>query len=408
MPRPIQFTLILATLVFLTFPVALGLANTLIVLFMLAWVASGKFTERWHCIRSNPVSLLVLALYGLIVAGITYSSAPSADIAESLGKYAKLLIMPLLFSVLVDPLWQRRCLQAFTAAMLFVLASTWLNVWFVLPWSETQTPGWGVSHHVIGDYITQNVMMSFFVLLCLVHAIEQGSTRRRVAWVVLALLAAGSITHLSYGRTGLVLLAAALTVFVLCALRGRTAAIGLFATLIALSAAVLTSPTLTARFEAAIAEAIQSDEDNQSSIGHRLYNYQMSLDLIAEKPILGWGTGAYRGKVCEIVEKPEWCGVFSWHPHNQYLFFGVDHGLAGIVFYIAILAAMIAVALRDKNPSSRTLLLGFTALLAVDSLINSPLWSSRESHFFILMMALLVAKSSLSRDSERARTPTLD
>ncbi len=397
--RALQVTLILATLAFLAFPVALGLANTLIVLFMLAWLVSGSFAERWAVIRSNPVPLLILALYGLVLIGISYSSAPWPDVGRSVGKYAKLLLVPLLFSVLVDPVWQRRCLHAFAAAMLFILASTWLNVWFVLPWSATQTPGWGLTHHVIGDYITQNVMMSFFVLLCLVDATEQKNPWRRGASVVIALLAAVSITHLSYGRTGVVLLMAALALFALSVLRGRTAIIGAAAATIALATATATSPAMTERFEQAIAEARQSETDNTSSIGHRLYNYRTSIELISDRPFFGWGTGAYHTKVCDIVEKPEWCEIYSWHPHNQYLLFGVNHGFAGMLLYVAIIAALVVVALRDMNRSSRTLLLGFTALLAVDSLFNSPMWSSRESHFFILMMALLLAKSSALRTS---------
>lgn len=392
---------ILATLIFLTFPVTMAPVNVLMVLFLLAWILSGHYGERWLAIRANPVAVMALLLYAVVLIGVTYTTAPAKDISLHLTKYYKLLFVPILFSVLGERAWQQRCMHAFAAAMLFILVSTWLNVWFTLPWSKTQVPGWGVSHHVIGDYITQNVMMSFFVLLSLVYARENKTIQKRCAWLAVALLAAVSITHLSQGRTGYLLLAVALSVFAFSTLKGKALWVTLFGSIFFLGAALLSSKLLTQRFELVITEVQQSDVNNLSSIGHRLYNQKKTTELIREKPLLGWGTGAYHTQTCRIVEKPEWCDVFSWHPHNQFLFFGVDHGLLGILAYLALILSMVWLALRDKDAHSRTMLLGFAGLLAVDSLFNSPLWSSRENHFFTIMMALLIARSGLALRREK-------
>lgn len=396
MNRLAQAPLVLATLLFLSFPAAVGTANTLMALFLIAFILTGNYRERWQAIRGNPVIMTALLLYGVILLGISYSSAPVWDIALHVNKYSKLFFAALLFSVLGDRDWQRRCMHAYAAAMLFILASTWLNLWFVLPWSKTQVPGWGLSHHVFGDYITQNVMMSFFVLLALVHARAQESGAGRAAWLAIALLAAVSITHLSQGRSGYLLLATALLIFAFAALRGKALWGMLIASVLGLGLALSSSPLLMQRFEKAVVEARQGDADNQTAIGHRLYNYKKVPELIMEKPLLGWGTGAYHTEICRIVEKPEWCKIFNWHPHNQFLFFGTDHGLLGMLAYAALLASMVWLALRDKEPGSRTLLLGLAGLLAVDSLANSPLWSTRENHFFTFMLALLAARSGLA------------
>jgi O-antigen ligase len=387
---------ILAVLIFLTFPVTMAPVNVLLLLFLVGWIFSGQYRERWLDIRANPAALMALAMYAVILLGVTYTTAPAKDISLHLTKYYKLLLVPLLFSVLGDRAWQQRCMQAFAAAMLFILISTWLNVWFVLPWSKTQQPGWGTSHHVIGDYITQNVMMSFFVLLSLVYSKAAKTAARRYIWAAVALLAAISITHLSQGRTGYLLVAVILVVFIFANLQGKALWIALFGGILFLGASLASSKILTQRFELAVTEAKQSDVNNQSSIGHRLYNYKKTVELISEKPILGWGTGAYHTQTCRVVEKPEWCEVFSWHPHNQFLFFGTDHGMLGILTYLSLIASMVWLALRDTNWQSRTLLLGFASLLVADSLFNSPLWSSRENHFFTIMMALLIAQSGLA------------
>jgi O-antigen ligase len=162
------------------------------------------------------------------------------------------------------------------------------------------------------------------------------------------------------------------------------------------SAALMSSELVSQRFQQARVEFQERDLNNLSSIGHRLYNYETTAELIAEKPWLGWGTGAYHTEICRVIGDPEKCTIFSWHPHNQYLFFGADHGMLGIFSYVALLISMVWFALKDKELESRVLLLGLAVLLAVDSLFNSPLWSSRESHFFLFMMALLAARSSSS------------
>jgi hypothetical protein len=387
---------ILVTLIFLAFPTTMAPVNVLLMLFLIFWILSGHYRERWAAIQANPVNVMALLVYAVIAVGVTYTSAPAKDISLHLTKYYKLLLVPLIFSVLDDRVWQQRCMQAFCAGMLFILVSTWLNVWFVLPWSKTQIPGWGISHHVVGDYITQNVMMSFFVLLSLTYAQIAKSAAKRYLWLTTGFLAAVSITHLSEGRTGYVLLAVTLVAFAFSTLKGRKLWITLIGGMLFLGVALASSKILIQRFDRAITEASQSDVNNKSSIGHRLYNYKKAIELIREKPIVGWGTGAFHSETCRIVEKQDWCDFFSWHPHNQFLFFWVENGLPGLLAYLALIASLVWLALRDKDPQSRTLLLGFAALLTVDSLFNSPLFSSRENHFFTIMMALLIARSGLA------------
>jgi O-antigen ligase len=300
---------------------------------------------------------------------------------------------------------RERALNAFAAAMAFTAACTWLNVWFQLPWSQSQNQGWGVTHHVFGDYITQNVMMALFVLLALYRA-HAGRAWVRWAWAAMAALSAVTITHLSDGRTGYVLLAVAVGVFILTQLKGKTAWLAILAGVLLLGGLLASSDTMRARFDKAIAEAKLHDTDNASSIGHRLYNYKTTPRLVAEKPWLGWGTGAYHTEICHVLDQPEQCPSFSWHPHNQYLFFAAEHGLVGVGLYLALLGSMAWLALRSKDAQARTLLLGLSALLAVNSLFNSPLWSARESHFFTLMAALLVSMAWASRQADPPRPLT--
>ncbi len=381
---------------FFAFPLSLALGNVLMLVLLLLWLVAGRHRERLLPLARNPVVVLALALYALMLLGSLYTVAPASDVALHLKKYAKLLVLVALVGVLGDETVRRRCLGAFGAAMAFILVSTYLNIWFLLPWSESQHLGLGESHHVVGDYITQNVMMSFFVLMLLTAARFEPRRLWRAALLTVAALAAISITHLSSGRTGYVLLFAVLLTFLVLATPWRWRIPAIVVCSVVALVGVATSNMAQDRLGTAVKEFTERDLDPLSSIGHRLYNVETSLALMAERPLTGWGTGAYHTKICDVVDKPEWCPIFHWHPHNQFLFFGVEHGLAGVVLLVLWIASWVWVARKIPDPRGRILLAGLAVMLSVNSLFNSPLWSARESHFFILMIALLAAAMPLS------------
>jgi O-antigen ligase len=285
--------------------------------------------------------------------------------------------------------------------MAFVLLSAFLNIWFVLPWSASKTPGWGLSHHVMYDYIIQNVMMSFFVVLALVKA-DTSYRHKKWGWCLLACMGVISITHLSQGRTGVVVLLPALMAYAANRFGWRKMLIGLPLVLSLLMAGAMSSSVMRERIEQGASEFSNRNADVFSSIGHRLYNWRTTPQLIAEKPVLGHGTGAYHTEICRFMDKPEWCDTFRWHPHNQYLYFAADYGLVGLGLYLALIASLFVAAHRSQDKSARTLLYALASILAVDSLFNSPMFSAKEAEFFLYMMALLVPMCRQAGPAEAA------
>lgn len=391
-------TILVVTLYF-AFPVAMGLANLSTLLFLITAIILLRHKEIRHALITNKMVWLLCLMYAVIIVGLTYSPATWDWKLIHIDKYAKLIYASLLIAILIAfPKLQKFALQSFVGAMLFIVVSTWLNIWFLLPWSATQTTGWGQSHHVFGDHITQNVMMSFFCALTLHYAIKSNKLSR-VFWIIASITAAVSITHLSTGRTGLIVLIASLFTYVCVITKGKWLPASIFSLIIASVFAISTSSTLQSRFGQAWAEFHNSQSDNQTSIGHRLYNYQTTPKLIAESPIIGHGTGSYHEEICRHIEDKDQCSMFSWHPHNQYLFFAAEHGIAGLAVYLMLISYMYYLGYQNKNHASGILLIVLASILATNSLINSPLWSSRENHFFLYMLALLTAMAS----SHRAR-----
>ena len=383
-------------LFFFSFVTFKPLSNLLLVgligIWSVGWLKASYRQTMRAALKGSPTIWFLLAL-ALLIGLHTWGSAGTEEwIAHHLRKYARFLYAALLMMLLWErPHWQRAAMLGFVCAMMFVLASTWLNVWFVLPWSVTKEPGWGLSHHVFGDYITQSIMMSLFVAIALAYAVESHNRGRTLLWVAIALLASVSITHLSLGRTGTLTLLVSLGTVGILLIPRRWTLLTMVCLIGALGLLLLSSDTMVDRWMLALQELENWRENTASSIGHRLFNYETALALMREKPWWGHGTGAFHTEICRFVSPESECGRFNWHPHNQFLFLGVDHGLVGVLLYAGLIFSLFRAALGAPTKMPRVVLACLASILMVNSMINSPLWSSIESQFFMFMTGLLVS-----------------
>lgn len=384
---------------FLAFPVSLGLANVLMLLALVLWALGGHWQERWQTIKGNPVAWLAFGLYAWMCVGVLYSPAAWPEIQQHLGKYFKLLFMLLVMSLLPTATWRKRATWTFALAALFILASTYANIWWQLPWSRTQNQGWGQDHTVVKDYISQGLMIAMLALLALAAAI---SNRLPVHWRVLggvvALAAIVSITHLLYGRTGYVAVLVVLAAFAVFALGGWRRVLVLVGMVVVVAGLYLSSPSLQGRVDQAVAEARNHNAEDLSSIGQRLYFAEKTWGLIQQKPLLGWGTGAYHDQFCRVADTQTWCDAGRFHPHNQVLFIWMEHGVVGLLLLLGLTLAPVARVWRESGPRA-VVLAGFSGLFLVGSLTHGSLWLSTESHFFTLMGALLASSTWTSHQT---------
>lgn len=375
-------------------PVNTALAGLMLLLILISFFFIVLLSKKLNWNWSAPVFWIAL-LFLWILIGVIYSSASFPWIFLNLSKYTKFVYAVVLVLLLsFFPQWQKRSLVGFSLAMLLTLILTLINAWVGLPWGSRAQLGWGV----FGDHITQNVMMSFFVIYCLTKISRPWINWTNFFWTLSLTLSIISITHLSTGRTGLIVLFAGLIAWVVVNFGARKIWFGLPVLIFIVGGLMLSSNLMRDRFYLALDEFRKSDVDVASNIGHRLYNYKITPQLILEKPIFGHGTGAYHTEICRFIEKPISCDAYSWHSHNQFLFFAADHGLIGVVIYLALLLSLYKLVWKSKKPQAKVLLAALTSMLIVDSLFNTPLFSSIESHFFVFMMALLVAMNSHSED----------
>lgn len=378
-------------------PTSRALFNLSAAAIVLGWVLSGRYGSRLRTMVSNPIGLPALLMAGLIVVGSSYTVAPWADVLDHWERYSKFLLVPLMVSLLDDERWRQRAWQAFFVAMLIILASTYANVWLDIPWSKTHNQGFGVDHSVFANHIAQGLVMSFFVAVGVVRFKQSARADQRLFWAIAAILAIFSVTHLSQGRAGQLALPLVLAVLALVAVppRWRLTAVAIVAVAVVLL--VWSSPVLQNRFDLVLEQINAYDFKNDyTSVGARLHMWKTSLDLIFESPWVGHGTGAYHSLAAKAFNDPVMCDIACFHPHNQLLFFGVDHGLVGIVLFLFYLYRPIRYAWGSIDAEA-VLLLSFMAVFAVDIMVHGALWIHMEAYFFFSMLALLMSSATVKK-----------
>jgi O-antigen ligase len=395
-----------AVLLLLGVPTSIALVNIGILLILIGWFLSGRWHWKFDVIRHHPITLPVVLLGALVLIGTMYTEASRAYINHHLYVYSKLPLMLMLLTLFHDTRWQRRGLLAFAVGSVVTVVSTYANIWFQVPWSDSHNQGMGVTHHVFNDYIAQGLAMSFFTALALVIAMDARNKAIRWAWVLVAAFTAFSITHLLQGRTGQVVLLA-----MFCALacvapppawRWRILALVALAAVILFSSSALLRDRVVTMF-AEFAQYVTAGVFTTST-GYRLDMWKNAIEMFMDSPLWGHGTASYRVLSEQIYADAAVCAVSCVHPHNQFLFFAVEFGVPGVAAYVLLLQRSLKTAF-DLTVRYRNLLVAFLAILFVDSFINGPFWVTTERHLFASVLPLLVAGWRCPMVSEEEPAP---
>lgn len=384
-------------------PTSRALFNIAAFLIIVGWVFSGHFDDKWRTIRHNPLFWPVVGIWGMLLFGALHTSAAWADVLEHWERYSKFFLMFMVISLLTEQRYRRWMWWAFIAACGVVLVSTYLNIFFLLPWSKTQNLGLGSDHAVFIDYIAQNLVIALFAVLLWLGAVRASAWSLRVVLLLLCGAALFSITHLTSSRIGYGVVLALVTLLPLLSIPRRWAVLAAVAAIVGLSAILFFSDLASSRIQEVFSEAASYKQGEVfTSTGARLHMWVTSFNLWMQAPWIGHGTGAYHDLAKAAFDNDAMCQIGCFHPHNQFLFFAVDHGVIGVLLFCSYLGAGALIAWR-RDQTEKTLFLAFLAIVFVDALAHGPLWLFMEAYFSFGIMALLAAgPSGLFM---RARTP---
>lgn len=377
----------------------------------MAWISLAKFLVFVFCLaylirnhihkQSDPalkelwtprILLTILLIFAL---SLVWTEGDPTVALLALVKHSKMLEILVLICLIRTAQEARLAMMAFTAGQVFLLLSSWLMVAGVpIPWNRS----------AIGLYVVFSTYLDQSIIFATTAAIywHLGSDRLWPRWLA-GLLAAAALINvllLLEGRTGYIV---ALTVLSLAAMWAMPKSMRM-GTVIATPIVTLCllyfgSTQVQERLSKIIHESQTyasqgaSASSNESSSGWRLNAWFRSIEAIQENPWRGHGVGSWTVNA-KKHEGSSATKVFgegnASNPHQEYLLWGVELGVGGLLLLLGLIGCFIRDALQFKTSIARALI-SVTSAMAVACLFNSTLYDALIGDFFCTALGLLMA-----------------
>ena len=319
----------IAAAVLLTLPWSTSITSALIVLWLLAVLPTLELASVRDSMK-HPAASLPLLLWAFLALGMLWADASWSERWDGLRHFHKLLILPLL---IIHFSRSERGLQVFAALIVsavILLVYSWASYrWPGLVWGDRR-PGVPVK-----DSLYQNmffVLASCLLLHLSITLVQTGRNALAMLSLLVVVLFLANIVVVFPSRTALVVLPLLLIVIGYQRF-GKKGALAVIASSIVLAAiAWSTSPSLRERVTELVEGTREFQREADTSESRRIEFWIKSVMAIAEKPILGHGTGSISGLFAKQAtgEKGAAAMVID-NPHNQTFAVGIQIGALGIV-----------------------------------------------------------------------------
>jgi O-antigen ligase len=386
---------------------SMAAANIGMALTVFFWLISGIWIRRFHLVRASPIFWPILALIVIIIISSTYSIAPDAYANRYYLVYGKFLFIWVLIMIHQDERWLNAILGVMFVGITAVILHTYADVYQQAPW-KAGAVGTLVIHSTLYDYIAQGIMSACAVTVAWVTIFFVKSKWIKLVAAIFLILLTFSVFFLLPSRIGQLTLVVSLLATSAVIFKRSTFIVLSLILMAMVVGVVLISPVALPKAQLIITEStayLQSGVDN-TSVGARLSMWSNSLKFIADAPLLGHGLGSYRFLSEAIYTDPALCAVTCIHPHNQLLFFMVEHGILGLILFLIIARSLLFIPLywRDQNKFIFAIFIGFLSVFLIDSFINSPLWISSLRNFYIGIFSVIFIFHSIHTQKNPIQT----
>ncbi len=334
----------------------------------------------------HPLSLLGLVLFVWIVIAMSWSSATLAEQLSSVKHYSKLLFLPLFLFAFDETKRCRWVIPGFFLALLLILLLSLLNLsglthWYVLD------PTAMFRNHIITSF-----MMAVGSFTAATYALK--APRFKGLYALLALVFATHILFLNTGRMGYLIFFALSLVFLIQHMAKKQWFIGLIVGLLILGGVISQSNVIQKQWIITQHHlSIYQKGEKETSVGLRFQFYKFASEAIAQKPLLGHGTGSYHALFNQSGHfKPDSVGCDD--PHNQYLFTWFEQGLIGLLIFLAFLGYAFFQGTKKLPPQRRFLTQGLIIAFTMGSMTDSYLFYSGTGFLFCILIAFFMTRHS--------------
>jgi heptosyltransferase-3 len=373
-----------------TAAVSTGIAMLLLALLLRPQVLA--HTRPWR----EPVMAVGLVLLAYVALRTVGEDGLAAW--HRLNQYHELLLAPLLLALWTLPLHRRIFFRTFIAGCVAASLVFWISL-PVAAWRfEAQT-----------HRISTSFALAVAAYLLVVRA---PAGARKWPWLACASFFAATVLLAMDARTGqlVLLLLAACAAWVRAPRRWRIAAT--VTVPLVLAAAALLSPRVQVRItelQAAFHRTTPPSEDDSSGV--RIQLIRIAGEAVREHWLAGVGYANYaqaheqaartlyaNEPARDVFMRGFWARIGN--PHDEYALQLVGGGIAGLVLFVAWLAA----AFRQAHRAPRGLgaaMAGLTLAFAFGCVFNSLLLDFVEGHLYVALFAWLMAEARAPQEESR-------
>jgi O-antigen ligase len=344
-------------------------------------------SEWWRIARAarQPLGIGALALLLVMAAAMLWADADWRHRFGAWWNWRVLVWLVLASAVFDEARWKERFCLAIVGFLSVAAVVSFVVRLLPVPPILLDDPG-----VILRNHVTQGMAFAAGTLL----AVALAFARPYTAWTRRLLLAAAAafvanLLLISGGRSGHVALLVCAAAGALMLLQGRRR--WLAALMVPVVAGLLASSALVReRFEMAYRElGTVATSPQETSIGLRLVIWSTTVDLIRQRPLLGYGVGGFAPAYARLVHErySDWHAAEATDTHNQYLHLMVEAGLPGLAAFIAFVVG----ALRQASSQPyRGCGLALLAAWLATSLFNSHFQTFNEGHMIALLLGALL------------------
>ena len=365
------------------------LTNVLEITLFGLFLFNQELRRRFTDIKKQPLLIGVGAFILMLIIGCFYSVADYQDTLRSLWGWRKILLLPLGLVLFNDAVWKNKFAYSL---MIFVgIVSLFCILCYLLELNiRGQEPGVLIRNHATqGMIFSVTLFLMGMILLFKKHILPV----RSLWFVGFMLVILGVLVYMTPGRSGY--LAFMVVTVYLGYLLFRAKLYKMLSVVFLLSSTLLlTSPLVVERIELGVKEMQHVDPANieSSSMGMRMVLWKHTIELIKDRPLLGFGTGGFEEAYSQkIKDNPDWEKNIMHDPHNQFLKIWVEMGIFGLIIFLGMLAS----SLFQKS-SKMYFHLGIGVLLAwcATSLFSSHFSTFTEGRFIYIWLGIMLASES--------------
>lgn len=351
---------------------------------------SGRLWQTLKISWQQPAGKMIVIFYLWLLIGTLYASNVGwSEKLYTLSSWKKLAYTFILLGLFYQEKWKRYFVNAYLLVM--IPAAFAAVIFWVLEIEIREGPSWpyGV---FMSNYTSQSMA---FIAACIASLFLLMRTESKSMRYLLMLAIAAFIFNVYFvcgGRSAYIALPIVLVFVVanLCGLKRLPVIIAAVALL--MSAIVFSSSSLQQRVQEGLNEvASYQDSPHLTSIGIRMIFAKHTLELIADKPVLGHGSGAFKIAYANNIagRYNDWRETVTTDPHNIYLFVTTENGIVGLLIFLGY----IVLAMRQGMLQSPYGAMGAAFLLAVSitSLFNSHFKTFPEGHLLAYFTGILLA-----------------